>query len=144
MWTKATTLTAILLANALMCGCGGGNGGGGGVSPTSPPMISTTAAQNGAVIVTLASATPGASIYYTVDGSTPSTSSQQYQSPFLVASNLTVKAFATATGKTDSTVASQSFTPNIPSGTLVWMSVLEAEKNSMSPNPAPASSGSAA
>jgi beta-glucanase (GH16 family) len=122
MWTKATTLTAILLASALMCGCGGGNagGGGGGVSPTSSPMISTTAAQNGAVIVTLASATPGAAVYYTVDGSTPSASSQQYQAPFLVASNLTLKAIATAAGKADSTVTSQSFTPNIPAGTLVW------------------------
>src|ERR1700687_3262343 len=92
MWAKATMLAAILLANALMCGCGGGNaGGGGGVSPTSSPTVSTTAAQNGAVIVSLASATPGAAIYYTVDGSTPSASSQQYQAPFLVASNLTLK-----------------------------------------------------
>jgi beta-glucanase (GH16 family) len=121
MWAKATMLAAILLANALMCGCGGGNaGGGGGVSPTLSPTISTTAAQNGAVIVSLASATPGAAIYYTVDGSTPSASSQQYQAPFLVASNLTLKAIATAAGKADSTVTSQSFTPSIPSGTLVW------------------------
>jgi beta-glucanase (GH16 family) len=121
MWTKATMLAAILVASALMCGCGsGGASGGGGMSPTSSPMISTTAAQNGAVIVTLASATPGAAIYYTVDGSTPSTSSQQYQAPFLVASSLTLKAIATAAGKADSTVTSQSFTPNIPSGKLVW------------------------
>src|SRR4030088_2414806 len=121
MWTKATMLAAILVASALMCGCGsGGAGGGGGVCPTSSPTVSTAAAQNGAVIVTLASATPGASIYYTVDGSMPSTTSQQYQAPFLVASNLTLKAIATAAGKADSTVTSQSFTPNIPSGTLVW------------------------
>jgi beta-glucanase (GH16 family) len=120
MWTKATMLAAILVASALMCGCGSGGTGGGGMSPTSSPAVSTAAAQNNAVIVTLASATPGASIYYTVDGSAPSTSSQQYQSPFLVASNLTLKAIATAAGKADSTVTSQSFTPIIPSGTLVW------------------------
>src|SRR3977135_2679834 len=119
MSAKATMRNAILLSSALMCGCGGGNGGG-GVSPTSSPTVSTAAAQNGAVTVTLASATPGASIYYTVDGSMPSTTSQQYQAPFLVASNLTLKAIATAAGKADSTVTSQSFTPNIQSGTLVW------------------------
>ena len=113
-------LAAILLSYALMIGCGGGNSGGGGVNPTLPPTVSTTAAQNGAMIVNLASATSGATIYYTVDGSTPSSSSQQYQAPFLVASNLTLKAIATAAGLANSTVTSQSFTPNIPSGTLVW------------------------
>src|SRR5260370_19248843 len=120
MSAAAKILTAILLSKALMIGCGGGNGGSGGVSPAQAPTISTTAAQNGAVIVSLASATPGAAIYYPVDGSTPSASSQQYQAPFLVASNLTLKAMATAEGMANSTVTSQSFTPNIPSGTLVW------------------------
>ena len=120
MSAAMTILTAILLSYALMIGCGGGNSGGGGVNPTLPPTISTTAAQNGAMIASLASATPGATIYYTVDGSTPSTSSQKYQAPFLVASNLAVKAIATAAGMANSTVTSQSFTPNIPSGTLVW------------------------
>jgi len=120
MSAAATILTAILLSNVLMIGCGGGNSSGGGVSTTQSPTVSTTAAQNGAVIVSLASATPGAAIYYSFDGSTPSASSQQYQAPFLVASNLTLKAIATAAGMANSTVTSQSFTPNIPSGTLVW------------------------
>jgi beta-glucanase (GH16 family) len=120
MSAAATMLTAILLSNALMMGCGGGNSSGGGVSTTQSPTVSTTAAQNGAVIVSLVSATSGATIYYTVDGSTPSTSSQQYQAPLLVASNLTLKAIATDAGKADSTVTSQSFAPNIPSGTVVW------------------------
>jgi len=46
-------------------------------------------------------------------------SSQFYQGPFLVASNVTVKAIDILDVGT-STVASQSFSPNIPSGTLVW------------------------
>jgi beta-glucanase (GH16 family) len=127
MRTEAAALTAILMASAWMCGCGGGSGGnggggGGGGNPPAAPTVSTTAAQNGAVIVSLASATAGTAIYYTVDGSTPSPSSQQYLAPFLVASNLTVKAIAIggASTLTTSTVTSQSFTPNIPSGTLVW------------------------
>ena len=119
MWAEATMLTAVLLSSASMSDCGGGNGGG-GMTATQSPTISTTAGQNGAVIVSLASATTSASIYYTVDGSTPSNSSPLYQAPFLVASNLTLKAIATAAGNPNSTVTSQSFAPNIPSGTLVW------------------------
>jgi beta-glucanase (GH16 family) len=120
---RAKALMAIALLSALMCGCGGGNsvnnGGGGGGFTTAAPTISTTAAQNRAVIVSLASATAGAAIYYTVDGSTPTTSSQQYQAPFLVASNLAVNAIASAAG-TNSAVTSEAFALNIPSGTLVW------------------------
>jgi beta-glucanase (GH16 family) len=83
-------------------------------------VVTTAAAQNGAVIATLASTTSGATIYYTLDGSAPTTSSQIYAGPFLVSSNLTVKAIATASGNATSVVTTQAFTPNIPSGTLVW------------------------
>jgi beta-glucanase (GH16 family) len=128
MRADAGTLAAIFLAGALMSGCGGGSGnnggGGGGGNTVAAPTITTTTntqtgVQGGAEIVSLASTTTGAVVYYTVDGSTPTASSQQYQAPFLVTSNLTVKAIATAAG-TSSTVASQTFTLNIPSGTLVW------------------------
>jgi beta-glucanase (GH16 family) len=124
MRAETTVLAAILSASVLMCGCsaGGANFGGGG-NPPAPPTISATTAQGGAVIVNLASATAGATIYYTVDGSTPSPSSQQYQAPFLVASNLTVNAMAVSgasSALTVSTVTSQSFAPNIPANTLVW------------------------
>jgi beta-glucanase (GH16 family) len=124
MRTGAVMLTATFLAGVLLCGCGGGSGTGSGPVSTqtqaAAPSISSTAAQNGAVVVSLATTTAGATVYYTVDGSTPSASSPQYFAPFLVASNLTVKAIATAPGNTASGVTSQSFAPNIPSGTLVW------------------------
>jgi beta-glucanase (GH16 family) len=143
MKTGVAMLAAIVLSGALLCGCGGGgnastggSGGSGGqtTTPTQAPVITTSAAQNGAVIVSLASATSGASIYFTLDGSTPTTSSQQYQAPILIASNLTVGAIAAASGDTNSTVTTQSFTPNIPSGTLVWSDEFS---NSTTSNAAP-------
>src|ERR1700728_510096 len=117
-------LAALILSGALMCGCGGG---GETATPApspgpqaAPPLFFTANAQNGAVIVTLEPAAPGATVYYTTDGSTPTTASQIYQAPFLVASNLTVKAIAVANGGTPSKINSQTFAPNIASGTLVW------------------------
>lgn len=117
-------LPAVLIFSAFFHGCGGGSGGnnggnGGGPTPPAAPTITTTAAQNGAVIVSLATTSSAATVYYTVDGSTPSASSQQYQAPFLVASNMTIKAVAIA-GGTPSSLTTQAFSPNIASGTLVW------------------------
>jgi beta-glucanase (GH16 family) len=119
----------LLLTGALLCGCGGGSGSGGGTTTTPPaqqaatPTIiaTTTGAQNGASIVTLADSTSGATIYYTLDGTTPTTTSQIYEAPFLVASNITVNAMA-ADGPTytNSNVATKAFSPGIASGTLVW------------------------
>jgi beta-glucanase (GH16 family) len=120
-------VAALVVASALICGCGGsgnnpGNGGSGGttLSPAATPIVTTANAQNGALIVSLADSTSGAKIYYTLDGSTPTTASQQYQAPVLVSSNVTVNAIATASGYTNSSVATKNFAPNIASGTLVW------------------------
>jgi beta-glucanase (GH16 family) len=120
---KSAVLTTILLASVWTSGCGknsGSLGCGEACGPaTAAPTISTTNAQNGAVIVSLADTASGATIFYTVDGTTPTSSSQQYQAPFLVASNLTVKALAIASG-IPSVVSVQAFALNIPSGMLVW------------------------
>jgi beta-glucanase (GH16 family) len=122
MRAGAAMLTAIVFTGVLMCGCGGAAGTATTTtqSQAAAPTISTAAAQNGAVIVSLTTTTSAATIYYTVDGSTPIATSPQYFAPFLVASNLTIKAIATASGVTASNVTIQTFAPNIPSGTLVW------------------------
>jgi beta-glucanase (GH16 family) len=83
------------------------------------PVFSTTKAQNGAIILRLTSPPPRAAIYYTTDGTIPTTSARAYQAPFLVASNLTVKAI-TVVGRRSSPVNSFTYTPNIPPGVLVW------------------------
>jgi beta-glucanase (GH16 family) len=114
---------ALVLASVLICGCGSGNSGGTTVPPetkAATPTITTTPAQNSAVVASLATTTSGATIYYTLDGSTPTNTSQVYQAPFLISSTLTVKAIAAASGDLNSDLASQSFTPGIASGTLVW------------------------
>lgn len=46
--------------------------------------------------ITLLDASPGAIIYYTIDGSNPTTSSQVFSTPIPFSSNMTVKAFAVA------------------------------------------------
>lgn len=114
----------LFAAALLLAGCGGGGVHGTCACPAllqaAAPTVSTIPAQNGAVIASLASTTTGATIYYTIDGSTPTTSSTQYIAPFLVASNLTINAIATASGDTNSSVTTQAFSASIPSGTLVW------------------------
>lgn len=120
---------ALCAGVALLAGCGGGsstsnNGGGGTTQATAPTITASTntslGVQNGASLVTLATTTSGATIYYTLDGTTPTTSSMVYEAPFLVSSNLTINAIAAASGDTNSSVTTQTFSPSIASGTLVW------------------------
>ena len=60
--------------------------------------------------VTIACATADATIYYTTNGATPTTSSTKYTGAFTLTSNATVKAIAVKTGWNNSSVASASFT----------------------------------
>ncbi|MEK8197872.1 chitobiase/beta-hexosaminidase C-terminal domain-containing protein [Lysinibacillus sp. FSL M8-0134] len=62
--------------------------------------------------VTLSTDTPNATIYYTIDGTEPTTASEIYDAAAGIVVNkaMTIKAFATATGLDDSEVASFNFT----------------------------------
>src|SRR6266403_1547989 len=60
--------------------------------------------------VTLSDATSGATIYYTTDGSTPTTASARYTGPISVTRTTTVKAMAAASGMADSDVSSATYT----------------------------------
>jgi hypothetical protein len=60
--------------------------------------------------VTLADTTAGATIYYTLDGSTPTTNSAKYTAPIAITSSTDVNAIAVATGHSQSNVASATYT----------------------------------
>ena len=64
----------------------------------------------GAQSVSIATTTAGASIRYTLDGSTPTATSTLYTGPITVSATTTVKAIGLATGLTNSAVASATYT----------------------------------
>ncbi len=109
---------AISLTAIYFCGCSGGGG-----SATTPPVTPTAATPilspasgtfTSAQSVTLADSTAGASIYYTVDGSTPTTGSTLYSKAIAVSSTMTIKAIAAASGYLNSASASGTYTINLP------------------------------
>ncbi len=93
-------------------------------APSTPPPITQTAAVtispgagmfSSAQNVTLSDSTNGAVIYYTTDGSTPTTSSLKYTSPIAItaAGTTTLSAIAIAPGDTASTVVTAAYTLNL-------------------------------
>ena len=72
------------------------------------------------VSLTPGTGTVGATLYYTLDGSTPTTSSAVYSDPFMLAENTTVKVIAVLSGYIDSAVTSASFTITTTSTPIAW------------------------
>ena len=64
--------------------------------------------------VTITDATSGATIYYTTNGTAPTASSTQYAEAIAVSSTETIQAIAVASGYSSSTVASATYTINLP------------------------------
>ena len=79
-------------------------------APTFTPVAGNYFA---AQTVALASATEGANIYYTTDGTTPTIESLIYQGPIAVSENTTIKAIAIL-GEDESSVATANYVINIP------------------------------
>ena len=82
-----------------------------GLERSAAPVISpesTTFGDDG-MLVTI-SAAAGASIYYTLDGTTPTEASELYAAPIALTATATVKAIAIEEGKSASAVAEQTYT----------------------------------
>jgi RHS repeat-associated protein len=115
----ALFLVAILTGvGTLLNGCGGSGGG-----STTPPQTPQAAAPTftpasgtytSAQTITISDSTAGAMIYYTTDGSSPTTSSTKYTASISVTTSETIKAIATASGYANSAIASAIYTMNIP------------------------------
>jgi hypothetical protein len=75
------------------------------------PIFSPATWESGESLdVTLACATDGASIYYTTDGSTPTSESTAYSTKITISATTTIKAIAVKSSMTDSDVATQAYT----------------------------------
>lgn len=84
--------------------------GGSGTTVASPTFDPPGGSYPSARSVTLSSATSGATIRYTVDGSAPTASSTLYTGPIKVSASSTISAIALKSGSANSPVASASYT----------------------------------
>ncbi len=83
----------------------------GGTPALPPPTVTPSGGSfQQPVTVTIQPATNGVTIYYTIDGTLPTTNSQRYAGPFVLTNSATVNANAWETGYIDSVVATAQFT----------------------------------
>ncbi|MGD0681547.1 MAG: chitobiase/beta-hexosaminidase C-terminal domain-containing protein, partial [Terracidiphilus sp.] len=97
-------------------GCGGSSTNTPPSNPTAatPTFLPAAGTYAAAQSVTLYDTTPGAAIYYTTNGSTPTTGSTLYSGAIAVSTSETIQAIAAASGYNNSAVASAAYTINLP------------------------------
>jgi hypothetical protein len=86
---------------------------------TPPPTFNPPAGTYlGTQSVTISDSTTPSTIYFTTNGTTPTTSSTQYTSPISVTASESINALAVASGQTNSSVSSSAYTINSPTPTI--------------------------
>ena len=96
------------------------------VATAEVPIISPASGFSiNSVQVTLTSVTAGATIFYTTDGSSPSTNSPVYSGPFILTAPTTVQAMSSVSGEVMSPVASTFFDvkPFVPGEIYDWTTI---------------------
>ncbi len=84
-----------------------------GLPPAATPTFSVpSGTYTSAQSVTISDSTPGAKIYFTTDGSTPTTNSTPYTGAIVVSSSETIESMAVANGYSISAVSTQAY--NLP------------------------------
>lgn len=86
---------------------------GSSVSAVATPTFSSpsgTSFTNTTSTVTISTTTPGATIYYTTNGDTPTTNSMVYSGPITISESMTIKAIAVKVGMENSAVATANYT----------------------------------
>ena len=113
----AVKFTAPIVANGkVYAGSQGKVTAWGAISSTptaaTPTFSPAPGSYSSGINVSLSDTTTGAAVYYTTDGSTPTTSSPIYTGAIAVATTTTIKAIAAASGYNNSSVASGTYTIN--------------------------------
>jgi hypothetical protein len=84
-------------------------------TPTFEPVAGSYTGIQNVTVLDANSALPGFAMFYTLDGSTPTTGSTPYTGAITIATTTTIKVLATATGFSNSNVASATYTITISS-----------------------------
>ena len=139
-----SAFTLVLVATA----CGGGGGSSVQTPPPPPPAAATPAfwpvpgsysqTQAGQT-VTLTDSSSGATIYYTTDGTTPTTSSTKYSGALTVSSTTTIQAIAAGPAYSASAVASGTYTLTPPGSGPTVSVVVTTDDQAMQLAPQPSS-----
>lgn len=120
-YTGAFTLTSSKTVKAIAVKTGNVNSGvlskAVTVNKTAAPTISAALSDYGFNVTITAES--GAAVYYTTDGSAPTTSSTRYTGPFTLTESATIQAIATRDGKTLSAVSSAACTAAVPAAPTV-------------------------
>lgn len=120
-------LLLVLTSLAFLEGCGGSST----TAPPPPPPLPAAAptfwppaGTYSPTLIALADATANSNIYYTTDGSTPTTSASKYTAPISISATATVKAMAAAAGYSNSAVATAAYSVPTQNGTGPTISIV--------------------